>query len=337
MIKRLLFATLALLLALGSPVTLLPASAQAPNVIKFAVVAPPGSKWMESLNRMNKNLETKSGGKLKFKMFPGGVMGDEKQVVRKIRQGQLQAAGFTGMGLGEILPDVRVLELPMLFENTREIDSVTSKLEPRFTREFAEKGFELLGWAEVGFVYIFTNKPIKTMADLSGVKMWMWEGDVLAKTMFEEMKISPVPLSLENVRTSLQTGLIDAVYAPPMAVTALQWNAKVRYMLNMKLSNTIGAILIDKKSFDSLPPDQQKLLKSVAEASAKEIIGYSRSQNDQTIAALRKQGLQVTEIGAAEKEQFEQASRRAGKKLIGTLYPQGLLGEVGAILKKKLV
>ncbi|MBV8062826.1 MAG: TRAP transporter substrate-binding protein DctP [Nevskia sp.] len=337
MIKRLLMGTLALTMAVSSALVASPrAQADAGTVIKFAVLAPPGSKWMESINKMNSDLDKKSGGKLKMKIYAGGTMGDEKDVVRKIKQGQLQSAAFTGTGLGEILPSVRVLELPMLFDSTEQIDAVTSKLEPHFNKEFADKGYELLAWSEVGWVYIFSNKPIKNMAELKGTKMWMWEGDRLAKTMFEEMHISPVPLSLTNVRSSLQSGLIDAVYAPPMAVTALQWNSKVRYMLNMRLSNTIGAFLVDKKSYDALSPDLQQLLKAETQKAAREIVGYSRTQNNQTIAALKSQGLQVTDVGAPEREEFTAAAHRAAKDLEGQLYPASLLGEVGSILNKKL-
>lgn len=336
MIKRFVMGALALTMAVGSPLVAPKAMAEAPTVLKFAVLAPPGSKWMESINKMNTDLKAKSKGQLSLKIFAGGVMGDEKDVVRKIHQGQLQSAAFTGTGLGEILPAVRVLELPMIFDTTKEIDAVTDKLEPTFNRQFAEKGFELLAWSEVGWVYIFSNKPIKTMADMKGTKMWMWEGDKLAKTMFEEMHISPVPLALPNVRTSLQTGLIDAVYAPPMAVTALQWNAKVRYMMNLKLANTFGAFLVDKKAFDALSPDMKALLKKEVSESAREIVGYSRTQNDQTITALKGQGMQVTEVSAKDKADFEAASRRAAKKLSGVLYSPALLGEVGSILKRKL-
>lgn len=334
MIKRFVMGALALTMAVGSPLVAPKAQAAGGTVLKFAVLAPPGSKWMESINQANADLKAKSKGMLSLKIFAGGVMGDEKDVVRKIHQGQLQSAAFTGTGLGEILPAVRVLELPMIFDNTAEIDAVTNKLEPSFNKQFAEKGFELIAWSEVGWVYIFSNKPIKTMGDLKGTKMWMWEGDKLAKTMFEEMNLSPVPLALPNVRTSLQTGLIDAVYAPPMAVTALQWNAKVRYMLNMKLANTFGAFLVDKKAFDALSPEMKALLKKEVGESAREIVGYSRTQNDQTITALKGQGMQVTEVGPKERAEFMAASKRAAAKLAGVLYPQSLLNEVMAIVKR---
>lgn len=337
MFKRIVMGALAVTMAIASPLAMSrQAQAEGPTLIKFAVLAPPGSKWMESINAANGRLEKKSGGKLKLKIYAGGTMGDEKDVVRKLHQGQLQSAAFTGTGLGDIVPEVRVLELPMIFDSTEQIDAVTSKLEPHFDQEFAAKGFKLLAWSEVGWVYIFSNKPIKTMGDLKETKMWMWEGDKLAKTMFEEMHITPVPLGLPNVRTSLQSGLINAVYAPPMAVTALQWNSKVRYMLNMKLANTIGAFLVDKKTYDGLSPELQAMLKAETQTAAREIVGYSRTQNDQTINSLKSQGLQVTEVGPKEREEFLAASRRAAKGLEGKLYPASLLGEVGSILKKKL-
>jgi len=139
--------------------------------IKFATLAPEGSTWMNIMHELDDELYERSGGEVGFRIYAGGVSGDESDVLRKIRIGQLHAAGFTGVGMGEILPEVRVLDLPFLFFNYGEVDYVLERTRETFSRRFAEEGFELMGWAEVGFVYFYSKEPIKTQEDLKSRKL----------------------------------------------------------------------------------------------------------------------------------------------------------------------
>jgi hypothetical protein len=160
-------------------------------------------------------VEQKSGGKLKFKIYAGGVAGDEKDVVRKIRLGQLHAGGFTGVGLGEIAPTLRLLDTPFLFRNTAEVDYVYKTFDKDWRDAFAKGGYVFLGWAEVGFVYAYTNKPIYDLPDLKGVKMWMWEGDPIAETMFKALNISPTPPTDPPVTTPPTDPAVTTPTTPP--------------------------------------------------------------------------------------------------------------------------
>jgi TRAP-type C4-dicarboxylate transport system substrate-binding protein len=195
--------------------------------IRFATVAPEGSTWMKVMREYANAVEDATNNEIEFKIYPGQVAGDEKDVLRKIRIGQLDSGGFTGVGLGEILPEVRIMDSPFLFRSYEEVDFVAEHFYNYFSKKFEEKGFILLGWAEVGFVYVFTNKPINALEDMNGVKMWMWEGDPIAEATFRAFNISPIPLSITDVLTSLQTNLINGVYISPYACTVVQWHTKV--------------------------------------------------------------------------------------------------------------
>jgi len=304
----------------------------AEHEIKLAVLAPEGSTWVNLMKEMDKELQTASGGKLAFKIYAGGVSGDEKDVLRKIRIGQIHAAGLTGVGLGEIVPAVRVLELPMLFKNYQEADYVKSKLQKEFETQFDAKGFVLLGWAEGGFVNIFSNKPIKNKADMNGTKWWAWEGDPLVKTMYETLGIVPIPLALPDVLTSLQTNLIDAVYGPPLAVVALQWFTKTKYMTDMNLANSTGALVMSKAEFAKLPPDLQGTLKTVAQKYSGKLIDAIRADNAKSVATLKSNGIQVVEVSPADRAEIEKVSMEVRPKLVGKLYSQDLLNRVQGYL-----
>ena len=297
--------------------------------IKFATVATEGSTWMKVMHELAKAVEDSTNGDVKFKIYPGAVQGDEKDVLRKMRIGQIHSAGFTGFGLGEILPEVRIMDAPFLFNTYEEVDYVSNKLSNYFAQKFEEKGYILLGWAEVGFVYVFTNTPINDIKDMSGVKMWMWEGDPIAEAAFTSMDISPIPLSLTDVLTSLQTNLINGVYISPLACTALQWHTKVKYMLELPLADSNGAILITKKQFSKLTPEQQNILKYFAAKYLKKLTQLSREDNAKSLELIKKAGIQFTNITDENQlKSFSEAGKKARQSLVGKLFDQEFLTQV---------
>lgn len=276
----------------------------------------------------NKELIEKSGGRLKFRIYSGGVSGDEKDVVRKIRLGQLQAGGFTGVGLGEIAPEVRILDAPFLFENSGEVDFITDKFQKEWENAFEKNGYVLLGWAEVGFAYFFTTMPVQNLSDFRKTKMWMWEGDPIAEAAFKALNIDPIPLSITDVMTSLQTGLINGVYSSPLAILALQWFTRTKYMHGEALADASGAVLISKKFFDSLPQDMKSLLVTTGQRYLKQLTQMSRKENKEAIEALKKNGITVTAPASQDAESYKTAGEKARKMLIGKVYSADLLQKV---------
>lgn len=324
------FISVALFLLLTARAT----SAMAVNEIKIAILAPEGSTWHKVMTAWDKELFQKTQGRMKLKIYSGGSMGDEQDIVRKMRIGQVHAAGFTGLGLGIVNPAVRVLELPMLVSNYDQADAVTKKIQPKLEAGFDQKGFVLLGWAETGFINIFSNKPIATLKDMNGMKMWAWEGDILVAEMYKAYKIIPIPLPLTDVLTSLQTKMIDAVYAPPLGAIALQWFTSTKYMTDLKLSDSTGGILMTKQALATLTPSDQQILKDTGRKYATELIKQTRSDNEKSYATLAKSGVQTVSVPPEEVEKIRTTAREVWKALVGKLYSQDLLDEAIAAAGK---
>ncbi|MFQ5693707.1 MAG: TRAP transporter substrate-binding protein DctP [Nitrospinota bacterium] len=299
------------------------------RLIKFATLAPDGSTWMKVMRQFARAVKEKTGGQVRFRIYPGGVQGDEKNVVQKIRIGQLHSAGFTGVGLGEILPEVRVLELPFLFFREEEVDFVHERIDPRLSRAFERKGFVLLGWAEVGLVHLFSKNAIRSRADLERSKLWAWEGDPLAKAYFKALGLAPISLSVTDVLTSLQTGLIDTVYASPLAAIALQWFTRVKYMTRLPVSNATGAVLVSKRVFDRLSPEQRAVLKAEGRRQFNRLIRLSREENRKAIVEIQKEGVELLPMPSPKDlRDFLDVGRSTWKRLSGKLFPPDLLAEV---------
>jgi len=187
----------------------------------------------------------------------------------------------------------------------------------------------LLGWAEVGFAHVFTNVPVKSGQDMKGVKMWMWEGDPVAEAAFKALELRPIPLSVIDVMTSLQTGLIDGAYASPYGAVALSWHTRVKYMMNPPLANAMGAVLITRKKWDALTPDLQEILKRNGRKYMALLTQRSREDNAKAIGTLAKNNVQVVDATSPQQlKEFAEVGRRARQSLVGKLYDQDLLTRV---------
>lgn len=262
--------------------------------LKFATLMPTGTAWSKILDDWVKEVEHRSVGRIRFKMYSGGVMGDEPDVLRKIRKGQLHGGMFTGYGIGRIYSPARVLEVPFLFKNTDESDYVRERIMPDLEIGFRENGFELLGWPEVGFIHFFSTKPITSIDDVKKRRIWLWQGDPLGEAFFKAAEIKPIPLSIMDVYTQLSArhGSIDTVYTSTFGAIALQWYSKLNYASHIPLTNAIGGLVISNRFFNKLPPDLQHLLKTTGKEMSDELRRNAREENRKSIAILENNGIE---------------------------------------------
>jgi len=298
-------------------------------LIKVATIAPDGSTWVKVLKEYDSQIRKESNGRMGFKIYAGGVAGDEIDVLKKIRIGQYHAAGFTGVGIGEIAPNLRVLDSPFLFKSYDEVDYIYQKFNDEFEREIEKGGFVLLGWAEVGFVYTFTKTPVYGVDDLKKLKMWAWQGDPIAEVAYKVIGVTPVPLSITEVLTSLQTGIIDGVYGSPLAILATQWFTRVKYMHDVPLSNASGALLISKRYFDSLPKDLQEILLRNGKKYMRKLVELSREENKKAIETLKKNGIMITEPPSKKVlNEYDEVGKKIRRALVGKVFNQDWLDKV---------
>ena len=321
------------LLVLLSSVCLQPRPGLAePVVIKFATLAPEGTPWMNIMEEMNREVQEKSGGQVAFRFYAGGVAGDERDVIRKIRINQLHGGAFSGFGLGEVLPEIRVLELPLLFRDGQEADHVATALFEHFTAAFAQKNFVLLGLNDAGSVYVFSKDPVRTKADMARSKIWTWQGDPLPQAIFKAYGVVPVPLSLPNVLPSLQSGLIDACYGTPLTVLALQWFTKVKYRTSLAITNVMGALVLSDTLWQQLSAEQQTLVReTVHKYNAKAVMNMRQYETKALTLLQTTAGIETIPVAEEEVTRLQQVSAQVRQELVSKLYPQELLERVLAL------
>ena len=303
-----------------------------PVVIKFATLAPEGTPWMNIMEEMNREIQEKSGGRVVFRFYAGGVAGDERDVIRKIRINQLHGGTFSGFGLGEVLPEIRVLELSLLFRDGQEADHVATALFEHFAAAFAQKHFVLLALNDAGSVYVFSKDPIRTKADMARSKIWIWQGDPLPQAIFKAYGIVPVPLSLPNVLPSLQSGLIDACYGTPLTVLALQWFTKVKYRTSLAITNVMGALVLSDALWQQLSAEHQTLVReTVHKYNAKAVTNMRQYETKALTLLQTTAGIETIPVAEEEVTRLQQVSEQVRQELVGKLYPQESLDRVLAL------
>ncbi len=302
--------------------------APAKQTIKLATILPDGAPGTTELRGAADAIKKASGDKVELKLYLG-VSGDEKDIVKKLKINQLQAAHLTGLGLAEILPSIHVLDLPFFFTNYGEVDHVYENILPHFQQAFREKGFEFLGFTETGFVYMYSNLKIENLAQLQQAKIWAAEGDPLTAAFVGEAKMQAVPLGIPDVLQSLQTGLIDTVYGPPSGMIGLQWFTKVKYVQTVPFVHATGGVVMTKKAYDALSPDLQASLGKTMSEQAKLITQSLRKVNEESKDEIRKAG--VADLPKPSDEfwaQFRDISNRVTENQAGNLYSKELLDKV---------
>ena len=318
------------LIALGT-VGALVATAPAAHAdveIRLATLAPDGSSWMKILGKGAAEIGTKTGNRVTIKYYPGGVMGDERDVVRKINLGQLDGAAVTSVGLSMIDESIRVLELPRMFASVEELDYVADKMWPYFQKKFLDKGFKLQDRGEVGWIYFMSKTEIKSIADIKGTKAWLWGDDGLVRAMYKQLGISGVPLGVPEVEPNLTTGRIDACYGSPLAAVALQWNTKVKFMTSMPMSYAIGATIIKADVEKKISADDQKLILKITRGMQKTLRKQIRKDNESAKKQMERKGVKITETPADMVTAFDKAAADVWTSLAGKMYSKAELDMV---------
>lgn len=308
MIRRLLLSMLLLALA--------PALLAQTQTLRFATLAPDGSPWMRELRAAAEQVKAETGGRVEIRYFPGGVMGNDQAVLRRIRQGgQLQGGVLTSSELALVYPDAPVYTLPFLFADWAEVDRVRPKVDPLLAAGFAERGFHMLGASGVGFAYLMSTQPMAGVEDVRRSKLWVPQNDRIAEMTFREGGASPIPLPIGDVFTSLQTGMVDMVANTPAGTVALQWHGRLKTLYDLPLVYVVGFTVVDQRAWSRIAPADQAIVDRIFKAASGRVDQTIRRDDVAALEAMKKQGLAVVTPTPADAEYF----REVGRKVLARL------------------
>ena len=292
------------------------------HTFKIASLAPEGSVWVNAFKDFAQEVTSRTNGEIAFRIYPGGVMGDDRAMYRKMRVGQLHGGGFTMTGIAEIVPDFRVMAIPFLFHSYEEVDHVSAQLQSLFKQRFSENGLQLLAMTEVGFVYTFSTKPRVTVQDLQQAKTWAPPEDPLTSAFLSELNISPITLSIPDVLSSLQTGLIDTAFNSLYGSIILQWFTKAPYVTDQPYGYAYGGFIMSNKAIEKLTDEQADIIKTTAEKYFPDLISKTRESNRDSRTVLEKQGVNFVKTTDDVVKILEEHRDSAIKKVRGTSFSE---------------
>lgn len=284
--------------------------------IKIATLSPEGSVWMKVLRKHAANIKQRTDGAVKLKFYPGGVMGDDKTVLRKMRLGQLHGAVITAGGLVQIYKDITLYNLPMLFRSEAEVDFVRAALDEELMAGLRLKKFVGFGFAEVGFAYPMMQQAATTVGEVRRRKVWVPDNDPSAVRAFAAFDITPIPLPISDVLAGLQTGLVDSIASPPIGAIALQWHTQVEHAMELPLMYVYGLAVMSEKPFSRLSATQQQVVEEELRAAVKTADLSARNDHNRAKTALTNQGVRWATPGEAEMNEWQTMADAASRRMV---------------------
>jgi len=302
-------------------------------IIKLATLAPEGSSWMKTFNLVNSEVMKKTENKVQFKIYPGGVLGDEMDMLRKLKIGQIQGAALTSGGLSPLFKEIDVFQVPFLFQMYDEVDAVLKKMDSFFRKGFEDNGYILLGWSEAGFVYLMSTVPIASVADLKKAKVWIWEDSPMSKAIFDEAGVKAIPLTIPDVLVGLQTGLVDVVYVPPAGAISLQWFTKVKYLTDVPLIYLAGGVVVKKDIFKQIPQTSQDFILERFQHHLDRLKDITRNENREAIKVMTQHGVKIITPSKEQIDEYKRLSHRAIGHISGQTFSKKVLDETTSFLE----
>jgi TRAP-type C4-dicarboxylate transport system substrate-binding protein len=303
--------------------------------LKIATLSPEGTHLMTVLKQATEEVARKTEGRVKFRIYPGGVMGNDTRILQKMRVGQIHGSTFTAGGISQMYSNYQILSLPMLFRNYAEVDAVRPFVAPIITQALEDNGYISFGVFEAGFIYMLSNYELKKPDDMKGHKVWVPEGDPIGRAVFEAANVPPVPLPLPDVLTGLQTGLLDTTASSPIGAVVLQWYTKVKYITHYPLLYGYGTLALSKKAWGKISEQDKPIVRACFGKMLLMANENTRIENTKAMATLKKQGLIFTEL---DEESVNLMQAIADKAIVNLIsdgeFDKAMLAKIRATVAK---
>lgn len=303
------------------------ADAQQPVIIKMATLVPDGSSWFQILKETADKWKTLSGGRVIVRIYPGGVAGDDADVVRKMRLGTLNAGVLTEVGIGEIDKAVWALGVPMMYSSYDEVDYVLDKVRPGLEAKLEAKGFVSLNWLDGGWTHFFTQKPVAVPDDLKALKLMTTAGDPQGEEIYKAAGFHPVPLPATEISTALQTGLVTALQVPPQVAVITQYYTNAKYMTDLNWALLLGGTVISRSTWEQIPADLRPALLGAMHDAGRRLLAAVRQSGASDVEAMKKRGLVVVPVDARARELWRKTAEGVYPRIRGVILPADAFDE----------
>jgi TRAP-type transport system periplasmic protein len=301
------------------------------ETIKLGTLAPNNSSYYDILRDLGEEWAKISNGSIRLRIYAGGVAGDDPDMVRKMRIGQLDAALVAGSGLYEIAHETKAIQMPMMFRDDEEWDHVRTQIAAKLEKIYAAKGFRVLLWGDGGWVYLFTQKPVVHPDDLKPLRLFVWAGDQDNLQAWKNLGYRAVPLAVNEIHSALHSGLINAYITTPLAALSFQWFGLSKEMTDLKVVPLVGALVIAERKWQAIPVEiRERLIQSSQEA-GKRFLVQMRQHSAEAVKVMQQHGLTIHAVPPDVAAEWNKRFRANYPTIMGENVPPDLVAEVERI------
>lgn len=319
------------MLAVAVPAGTRVASAQAMKMIRIATLAPRGSPFMRRFLRADSELRRATNNGYGFQIYPSGVAGDETDVIRKMKIGQMDGGLVTSSALAVIVNEVGVMQVPGMIKTYAQVEAVQTALKDEWEEAFVRNGFKLINWGEGGRYRIYSKKPVTRPADVRSTRPWLRLSNPVIKELWSAIGANGVPLGVPEVYGGLQTGMIDLIYSPSVACVALQWHTKLSHVSTETDGVLLGAFILTKQAWDNISPEVQTLMHDIVSRDQRAALEEIRRADDRAYEKLVQMGFKAVSYTPEGRREFDAAYAEVRRRLTGRVYTADLLQRVAQL------
>lgn len=281
------------------------------QTIKLGTLAPKGSPWYDILQDMTDAWSDASDGKLKVRIYPGGAIGDERDMVRKMGIGQLHGAMLTMEGLAMIVPEIQIFSLPLLLRTDEEVDYVLQQIGPDLEKLFEARGYKILNWGDAGWIQLFANVPVQHPDELRKLKLFSQAGADVFINAWRAQGFQPVPLPATDILPALQSGMIDSFFTTPVAALSLQWFGKAPHMTEIRTAKMVGATVLTMKAWKKIAVGARPGILAAADEAGQLSRDRIREFEIEAVEAMTEYGLEVHTLTPESQAEWEVVAKKS--------------------------
>ena len=304
------------------------------QTIKLGSLAPEGSPWDKALRWIAADWNAASNGRLRVKVFAGGIAGDEPSMIRKIRINQLQAAAITGVGLGSIAEDFYAVQLPFVVRTSEEMEYVMGELEPTLNRMLEEKDFTLIAWFLAGWAHLFSKTPVTTPRDAQRLKLHADPASPEIVDAWKELGFHVVPVAPTEVLAALQSDLLEAFLLTPLTAAAMQWFGVAKNMMDLPLAPMLSGIVVSRRVWDGIPEELKRELLAVVDRHLDSLAEETAALEQEAMRIMLENGLQIHPVSPQDAAAWERVMEEGLDLITGTVVSEQMFAEVQTILNE---
>jgi TRAP-type transport system periplasmic protein len=307
-------------------------SADEPYTLKVAMIVPRTPELAMEAKKYNVQLAEMTNNGVQVRIYWGGVSGDDRDVLRKMRSGQMDGAPLSLELVSDFVRQCLVMASPALFTNYKQLDAVREEMTPEFDKEAYQNGFKVMAWGDIGRLRIMSKKSLTKISEFKGMRPWLYPESQMLKEFYKAIGATGVPLGIAEVYAGLQTNMIDLIWGSAVLAAALQWHTGTEYISERGLGFIGGAFVFRRGAWEGLSEDQRKAIETLAVDQRKKTQAMLRSADDRAYTKLVERGHKP--LRPTNEQEWWDAGNALRRKLIGRIYTKELVARAEEISKK---